>query len=117
MATRLGRMRFVREAMQEKADLSALRVRPTPRVRAGLVLIGISYIIGWPAVGLLALIAYHTAEPLVIAVGGPVIYGLSHAVFMVGSWLAGASYAAALIRWVTRKIMGKLEGAAPPAAS
>ncbi len=117
IVARLVRVQFVREAMEEQMDLStlraALREKPTPRAWAGLVLVGISYIIGWPAVGLFALIAYHLHEPLVLVVGGPVTYGLSHVVFMVGSWLAGARYAVIILRWATWKAVEKLGG--PPA--
>ena len=104
----LLRQRFVREALEERADLSALCGRPTPRVWTGLGFIGLSYLLGWPAVGLFALIAYHLREPLVLAVGGPLIYGLSHLVFLAGSWLAGSRYAMALLRWGTRRVVEKL---------
>ncbi len=120
IVARLARRRFVREAMEEKVDLSmlraALREKPTPRrVWAGLVLIGFSYIIGWPAVGLLALIAEHMREPLIVVVGGPVTYGLSHVVFLAGSWLAGARYVVIIFRWATRRFIEKLGGPmAPP---
>ena len=118
IAGRLVRMRFVRESMAQKADLSALRKRPTPREWTGLVLVGFSYLIGWPAVGLLALIAYWMGEPLVLVVGGPAIYGFSHVVFWAGSWLAGARYAAVILRWLTRRIVEKLGGpVAPPTVS
>jgi hypothetical protein len=83
-----------------------------------LVLIGISYVIGWPAVGLLALMACHMREPLVVVVGGPVTYGLSHLVLLVGSWLAGTRYAVIIFRWATRLVVEKLGGPmAPPAIS
>ncbi len=111
IVTRLARARFVREAMEGKADLSELRVKPTFRVWAGLGLVGFSYLIGWPAVGLLALISYQMHEPLIVAVGGPLVYGLSHLVFMAGSWLAGSRYAAILLRWATRRVIEKMEGA------
>jgi hypothetical protein len=113
---RLVRKRFVREAMEEKADLALLRARPTPRVWAGLGLVGLSYLIGWPAVGLLAVIAYFLHEPLVLAVGGPLTYGLSHLVFLAGSWLAGSRYGVILLRWATRRFVEKMGGttAGPP---
>jgi hypothetical protein len=114
IAGRLARTRFGRESMEEKADLSLLRAKPTPRVLLGLWLVGFSYIIGWPAVGLLAAIAYVLREPLIVAIGGPVIYGLSNLVFWVGSWLAGARYVRVLLRWATRKVIEKIGGVAPP---
>jgi peptidoglycan/xylan/chitin deacetylase (PgdA/CDA1 family) len=102
---RLSRARFVREAMAEKTSLSSLRVKPTPRVWTGLGLIGLSYVIGWPAVGLLALISYYMREPLIVAIGGPMIYGLSHLVFMAGFYLAGSRYASIFLRWATWRAM------------
>lgn len=114
IADRLARVRFVREALEERADLSSLRGGPTPREWAGLGLVGLSYLIGWPAVGLLALIAYRMDEPLVLVAGGPAIYGFSHVVFWAGSWLAGARYAGVILRWAARRIVERLGGAAAP---
>ncbi len=110
---RLLETRFVCEAMAERTPLSSLRVKPTPRVWVGLGLIGLSYIIGWPAVGLLALIAYHASEPLILAVGGPVTYGMSHLVFMVGFYLAGSRYAPIFLRWATWRSIEKWGNAVP----
>jgi len=119
IVARLVRVQFVREAMEEKVDLPALRAalreKPTPRVWVGLGLVGVSYIIGWPAVGVLALIADYMGEPLVVVVGGPVTYGLSHVVFWAGSWLAGARYVVIILRWATWRFIDRLGGTmAPP---
>jgi hypothetical protein len=117
IVARLARMRFVREAMAETANLSSLSAKPTLRVWVGLGLIGLSYIIGWPAVGLLALIAFHLGEPIIVAVGGPVAYGLSHLVFIAGFYLAGSHYAPFFLRWATRKAfikMGSCSSDEPP---
>jgi len=105
---RLVRVRFVRETMAETANLSSVSVKPTLRVWVGLGLIGLSYIIGWPAVGLLALIAYHVGESMIVAVGGPLVYGLSHLAFFAGSYLAGSHYAPFFLRWATRKAIEKM---------
>lgn len=110
IVARMARTRMGREAMAETASLSPLFTKPTPRVWLGVGLIGVSYIIGWPAVGLLALIAFHTGEPMVLAVGGPLIYGLSHLVFMAGFYLAGSHYAPSFLRWATRKAIEKMGG-------
>ena len=116
MVARLATTGFVREALAEKADLKAMRAKPTPRIWIGLGLMGFSYIIGWPAVGLLAWISYHLREPLIVVVGGPATYGLSHLVFLAGFYLAGVHYAQILLRWATRRLVERLTGAvaAPP---
>jgi hypothetical protein len=102
--------RFVRTAMEDQADLSAFRQRPTPRMMVGISAIGISYIIGWPAVGLLGMVSLHLQEPLIVAIGGPVTYGLSHLAFILGMYLAGAEYARVFFRWATRVAVEKLTG-------
>ena len=114
MVARLAATRFVREALAEKADIKAMRAKPTPRVWIGLGLMVFSYIIGWPAVGLLAWISYHLREPLIVVVGGPATYGLSHLVFLAGFYLTGVHYAQILLRWATRRLVERLTGEAPP---
>ncbi len=101
---------FVRAAMEERADLSAFRQRPSVRIIVGISAIGVSYIIGWPAVGLLGAISIYLNEPLIVIIGGPLTYGLSHLVFIVGMYLAGAQYARIFLRWATRVAMEKLIG-------
>jgi peptidoglycan-N-acetylglucosamine deacetylase len=110
---RLVATRFVCEALEHKADLKAMRAKPTPRLWIGLGLMGFSYIMGWPAVGLLAWISYRLREPLIVIVGGPTTYGLSYLVFMAGFCLAGVHYAQILLRWGTRRLVERLAGMAP----
>ena len=111
---RLAATRFAREALAGQADLRAMKAKPTPRLWTGLGLMGFSYIIGWPAVGLLAWISYRLREPMIVIVGGPAIYGLSHLVFLAGFYLAGVHYGQILLRWGTRCLMERLTGAEPP---
>ncbi len=108
--TKIAGTHFVRTAMEEQADLSAFRQRPSPRMIVGISAIGISYIIGWPAVGLLGVVSIHLREPLIVAIGGPMTYGLSHLVFIAGMYLAGAQYAKVFFRWATRVAVEKLTG-------
>ena len=102
--------KFVQRAIADKSDLSAFRERPTPRAIMGLSAIGISYIIGWPAVALLGAVSVYLNKPMVALIGGPVTYGLSHLVFILGMYLAGAEYARAFLRWAVRATMEKLMG-------
>jgi len=102
--------RFVQKAIADKADLSAFKERPSPRAIAGISAIGISYIIGWPAVVLLGAVSVHLGKPMIAVIGGPLTYGLSHLVFILGMYLAGADYTRIFLRWATRKAMEKMMG-------
>lgn len=112
LGSRLAGTRFARKAVAERADLGAMRAKPTPRLWTGLGLMAFSYVIGWPAVALLAWISYRFREPLVVIVGGPAAYGLSHLVFLAGFYLAGVHYAQILMRWAARRLVEGLSG--PP---
>lgn len=104
---RIANTRYVRSALAEEADLSLFRQKPSPRVIWGLVIVGISYTIGWPVITLLGIAAAYSGQPLILVIGGPVAYGLSHLVFILGAYVAGAQYAQAFLRWSTRMAMEK----------
>ena len=99
---------FVRSAIEEQADLSAFKGKPTPLVLAGVFAIGLSYIIGWPAVAALGVLSIKLHEPWIAVVGAPLTYGLSHLVFLLGMYLSGAVYSLIFLRWLTRVSMEKL---------
>jgi hypothetical protein len=105
---RLSQTAYVRSAIEEQANLDCFKEKPTTRMIWGLVIIGISYIIGWPVIGLLGMLGVYWGQPLILAVGGPLAYGLSHLVFIIGAWLAGAEHAKAFFRWATRLAVIKL---------
>jgi hypothetical protein len=110
IVNRIANTSYARKAVAEKADLSAFKEKPTARILSGVFLIGFSYVIGWPAVSALAALAVYLREPLVAIIGGPLIYGLSHLVFMAGMYLAGAKYSAIFLRWATRMLVEKMAG-------
>ena len=110
---RLARTSYVAEALAHPVDLGALRHRPTARVWVGLFLALLSYMIGWPVIALLGYLAVRLQQPLVLAIGGPVTYGVSHGTFLVGAWLAGRDYLPILMRWAARRAFRKLLGAEP----
>jgi len=105
---RIAATNYVRSAINDKADLSAFKEKPSARVICGVSAIGFSYIIGWPAIGLLGIISIYLEKPLIVAVGGPLTYGLSHLVFLLGMYLAGADYSLIFLRWATRVTFEKL---------
>lgn len=113
LVRKLAETEFVRSAIAEQADLSVFKQRPTPRVIFGLCIIGFSYIIGWPAIAGLGMLSIYLQKPLIVAIGGPVLYGLSHLTFMIGTYFAGALYTRVFIRWLTRVIVERFIGSAP----
>jgi hypothetical protein len=102
-----SRTEFGKTSMEEKADLSPFRERPTPRIIIGIFLMALSYVIGWPAVALFGVLAVYFGQPLIAIVGGPVIYGISHLVFYIGLYLAGVRYSRVFLRWATRRFIEK----------
>jgi hypothetical protein len=99
---------FVRSAMEEQADLSAFKETPGPRIIGGLFAILVSFLIGWPAVAALGILSIKLHEPLLVVVGGPLTYGLSHLVFLLGMYLCGAVYSLIFLRWLTRIAMERM---------
>jgi hypothetical protein len=94
--------------MVENADLSAFKKRPGPRVIAGVSAIAFSYVIGWPLISLLGAAAVYYRNAAIAVVGGPAVYGLSHLVFLLGMYLAGAKYSHIFLKWATRVAMQRL---------
>ena len=99
---RISETEYVRSAIEDKADLSAFKEKPSIRVILGVSAICFSYIIGWPAISALGALAIYLNRPWLIAIGGPLLYGLSHLVFLLGMYLAGYNYTKIFLRWATR---------------
>jgi hypothetical protein len=106
--TRLTRVSFVKSAIIEKSDLSAFKKRPGVREMSGITAIGFSYVIGWPLIALLGALSIYFERPAIVLIGGPAAYILSHLVFLLGMYLAGARYSWIFLRWLTRVTMLKL---------
>ena len=104
---RISESAYVRSAIEDKADLSAFKEKPSIRVIAGVSAICFSYIIAWPAISVLGALAIYFDRPLLIAIGGPLLYGLSHLVFLLGMYLAGYDYSKIFLRWATRVAVEK----------
>ena len=98
---------YVRSAIEDQADLSAFKEKPSIQIIIGLSVMGLSYIIGWPAISALGIVSVYLNKPLLIAIGGPLLYGLSHLVFMLGMYLAGYNYTKIFLRWATRVAVEK----------
>ncbi|OGD10130.1 MAG: hypothetical protein A2Y86_01585 [Candidatus Aminicenantes bacterium RBG_13_62_12] len=86
---RLAQARFVRKAVENPVDPGIFKKKPSPRFFAGLGLIVFSYLLAWPLIILLGVIAARRRQPALFAVGSPLAYGVSNLVFFLGAWLAG----------------------------
>ena len=105
---RVAETNYVRSAIEDKADLSAFKQKPTVRIITGVLAIGFSYVICWPAISALGALSIYLNKPLLIVIGGPVLYGLSHLVFLLGMYLAGEKYTRIFLRWITRITVERL---------
>lgn len=84
--------KYIANLLDNPVDLNEFKERPTPRLITGLILMGFSYIIGWPAVAALSALAVWLREPMIAIIGCPTTYALSYVVFIVGAWLARAPH-------------------------
>lgn len=88
LARRLGRTRYAQAAIERRASLDGLRIKPSPRFFLGLVIIGLSYVLGWPMVALFGFIAAYLGRPWLV-LAGPACYAFSHLLFLAGLLVAG----------------------------
>ena len=107
LINKLAQTQFARKAIADKADLGAFKKRPTPKILLGIFCLAFSYLIGWPAVGAIGSLAVYWDEPWLLVIGGPVVYGLSHLVFILGMYLAGADYTVIFLKWAVRRLVEK----------
>jgi len=108
IAKSAARTKFASNALNNGVDLSVFKEKPSARILFGIFLTGMSYIIGWPAIGLFAGLSLYWHQPLIIVIGGPLLFGLSHLAFLAGMYLAGGKYIMVFLRWATRVILEKL---------
>ena len=83
---------FVRQAIADRADLSAFKKPPTLRILTGVFAIVFSFVICWPSISALGAVAVYLRRTLILGIGGPVLYGLSHLCFIAGMALSGEKY-------------------------
>jgi hypothetical protein len=105
---KISKTDFVSLAIEEQADLSAFKEKPSLLTIAGVFIICLSFVIGWPAVAALGVMAIHLHQPMIVVIGGPLTYGLSHLVFIFGMYLSGGTYTLIFFRWLTRVSVEKL---------
>ncbi len=108
IANGIAQTKFASKAINERADLSAFKQKPTAQNHLGIILMGCSYIIGWPAVGLMGALSIYWRESLLIIIGAPLCLITAHLVFLLGMYLAGGKYVMVFVRWATRITLEKL---------
>jgi len=106
----LARKKYCKTAIEDRADLTAIREKPTPSMIVGLILIAFSYVIGLPAVVALGVIAVWVKDKRIVLIGGPLIYAISTILFIIGIKMAGKKYFQVFSRWVVRVVLEKILG-------
>ncbi len=95
-------------------DLSLFQKPPGPRFALGLIIVGASYVLGWPAMTVVGILAVYWRMPKLGVVGVPLLYATSWVVFGVGILLAGKDtmvYAKALSLFALQKLVRRVVGA------
>lgn len=101
--------KYIKEILENPADLGEFKERPTLRLIAGLILMVLSFIMGWPAIAALSAMAVWFKKPLIAIIGCPTTYALSYLVFIVGAWLSRAPhYMEILVRYTIQGFLRKL---------
>jgi len=107
IAQGIAKTKFGRNALNENADLTVFNKKPSAKVFWGVFLMLISYIAGWPMIGLFGALSLYWKEPLIITIGGPILFGVAHIAFFAGLYLAGGRYVMPFIRWATKVMLKK----------
>jgi hypothetical protein len=105
-----ARKSYCRNAIDDHADLSIFKKKPSSRVIIGLLLIAASYILGLPTAVILGIIVAAQGNAMLSAIAALLLYGISWLIFMAGLYLAGPEYGKALNRWLTRIILENILG-------
>lgn len=109
LADRLLQIQFVSTAVVEQADLSAFKKKPSLLIIIGVLTICLSFFMGWPAVAAIGVVSIKMDQPWIAIIGGPLTYGLSHLVFILGMYLSGGKYSIIFLRWLSRVSVEKLQ--------
>ena len=105
LAHHVGRTKIAQEAIAAGADLSAFQERPKTRLLVGLVLLALSFVLGWPLVAAFGVAAIWAGNPYLAIIGGPAAYLFSWALWGVAMWLTANEsydYGRLFMRWATR---------------
>jgi hypothetical protein len=116
LGLRLLQHAYVRRAVKERADLREFRGRPTARIFIGVLAICLSFAMCWPVISALGTLSLYLHRPLLVIILGPIIWGISHCLFLFGMALSGEKYLRVFLRWFTRICVEKLLATSPQPA-
>ena len=106
-AIKLAQTEFGQKSLTSPDRLSILKQQQSARVYVGLFLMATSFLISWLTLVFLSYLSVKLTNPMIIAVGGPVVFLLVHIMFGVGVYLAGKNYALEVLRWATKRFLQK----------
>ncbi len=106
-AIRLAQTKFGQKSLTKPDRLSILKQQHSVRVYVGLFLLTTSFLISLPALAFLTYLSVKLTKPIIIAVGGPLVFILVHIMFGVGVYLAGNNYALEILHWATKRFLQK----------
>ncbi|MCG2687643.1 hypothetical protein L6260_02450, partial [Candidatus Parcubacteria bacterium] len=62
-----------------------------------------------PALAFLSYLSVKLTKPMIIAIGGPVVFLLVHIMFGAGVYLTGNNYVLEMLHWVTKRFIQKYD--------
>jgi cation transport ATPase len=105
----LAGKKFIQKILESPADISEFKERMTPRLITGLILMVLSFFMGWPAIAALSALAAWFKEPLIAVIGCPTTYILSYFVFIAGAWFSRAPhYMGIITRYIIQSFFRKI---------
>jgi hypothetical protein len=116
LGLRLLKYSYVRRAVSARADLREFRGKPTARILLGVLAICLSFALCWPVISALGTLCLYLRRPMLVVVLGPIVWGLTHCLFLFGMALSGEKYLRILLRWLTRISVEKLLRTSPQPA-
>jgi hypothetical protein len=103
---KLAGTRWVRRALEKAAIEKGSKEKPTPRFLVGVAVMGLSYILGWPLVSVLGILAARRHQPKIFMIGTPVAYGFSTLLLLLGAGLAGKD-GLRYLRWLFHRLVAR----------
>ena len=100
--TKLGQ-----KSLEQPIDISIFHQKPDLRVYIGLALFILSFITSVPGIALLSFLSIKLEQPLIVAIGTPVVIIVAHIMFALGIFLAGKNYAKDMLYWSVKQFIEK----------